>query len=188
MPRIEPVQVSQVTGKARQQLEGIQRNLGMVPNLFKTLAHSPAALSGYVGMSGALSQALNAKLREQVALAVAGANACDYCASAHAALGAGAGLEEGEIQANLTGSSSDDRTRAALAFVLAVLETRGRVSDATLTGIREAGFIDAEIIELVALAALNIFTNYFNHVAETDVDFPLLETRRQASRDHGQAA
>ena len=188
MPRIEPIQVSQAEGKSKELLEGVQRSLGMVPNLLKTLAHSPAALHAYISINRALGQALTAPLREQIALAVAGANQCTYCASAHAALGAKAGVEEEEMIANLQGDSNDDKTRAALRFVREVIEERGWVSDDELARVRAAGYSDADIAEIIAVTAVNIFTNYFNHVALTAVDFPLIDTARFERRADGKAA
>lgn len=176
MPRIVPIHVSQADGKTKELLAGVQRSLGIVPNLLKTLAHSPAALNAYISLNKALGQALTEPLREQIALAVAGANQCNYCASVHAALGTKAGLDEDEVVANLQGDSRDDKTRAVLRFVREVIKERGWVSDEGLTNVQAAGFSDADIAEIIAVIALNTFTNYFNHVALTTVDFPLIDT------------
>lgn len=185
MPRIEPVQVTQAAEKSKQLLEGVQRSLGMVPNLLKTLAHSPAALSAYIEINQALSEALTAPLREQISLTVAGANKCNYCASARTVLGAKAGVDENEMIANLEGDSTDENVREVLRFVRAVVEKRGWVSDDELANVREAGYSDAEIAEIIAVTAVNIFTNYFNHVALTTVDFPLVDTTQLASSTEG---
>jgi uncharacterized peroxidase-related enzyme len=176
MPRIEAVQLGDASGKARELLEGIQRAMGMVPNLMKTMARSPAVLESYLGFGRSLQGALRAALREQIALTVAGANDCGYCASAHTALGASAGLDADEMSANLRGESADERTAAALRFARAVVAERGRVSDGDLDDVRAAGYGDAEIAEIVAVIALNVFTNYFNHVAGTEIDFPVVDT------------
>ena len=175
MPRIQPVRVGDAEGKSRQLLEDVQRGLGLVPNLLKTMAQSPAVLGGYLGFSQALAGALTPALREQIALTVAGANQCDYCASAHTALGAKAGLSADELTANLRGESAESRTGAALRFARAVVEKRGFVSDDDLAKARAAEFGDAEIAEIVAVVALNTFTNYFNHVADTEIDFPVVK-------------
>lgn len=175
MPRIQPVQPTQAHGKSRKLLEGVQRGLGMVPNLAKTLAHSSAALSAYLNFSQALSGALTPELREQISLTVAGINGCDYCASAHTLLGRNVGIAEEELAANLSGASTNDNTQAALTFARAVVERRGEVADDDLSQIRAAGFTDAQIVEIVAVVALNLFTNYFNHVADTENDFPPVE-------------
>ncbi len=176
MPRIQPIQVTEADDKTRKLLEGVQRALGMVPNMMKTMGHSPAALSAYLNFSGALSTALNPALREQISLAIAGANHCNYCASAHTALGANAGVDADEMASNLRGESADAKTLAAIRFAQAVIDTRGFVRDQDLADIRDAGYSDAQIVEIIALVSLNLFTNYFNHIAETEIDFPVVET------------
>lgn len=182
MPRIAPLQVPQATGETRRRLEETQQALGMVPNLFKTLARSPVALAAYMHLADALRGALTPRLREQIALAVAGANDCTYCASAHTALGAQVRIDAAELAANLRGRSRDERTQAALRFALAVVEARGGVTDAELERARADGFSDGELVEVVALVALNVFTNYVNRLADPDVDFPLVETAPSATR------
>ena len=176
MPRLTPVDPAQAEGKAKTLLDGVQKKLGVVPNLFRTMVASPAVLESYLGFSQALGgTGLTARQREQIALAVAGANDCDYCASAHTAIGKGLGLSDGETGRNLQGGSEDPVTAAYLAFATALVEKRGLVSDADLAAVRAAGADDAVIGEIVATVALNIFTNYFNHVAETEIDFPVVE-------------
>ncbi len=176
MQRIQPVQVTEAPAKSRQLLEGVQRKMGMVPNFMKTLAQSPAALTGYLNLNQALDGALTRPLREQIALAVAGVNGCNYCASAHSAIGAGVGIGPDELAANLHGESQDGPTRAALQFARAIVEKRGQVSDEDIDEVRAAGYADPQIAEIVAVVALNVFTNYFNHVAATDIDFPVVDT------------
>lgn len=176
MTRLHPIQPTQADEKTQKLLDGVQRGLGMVPNMFKTLAHSSAALSGYLSFNQALGGALTPMLREQISLAVAGANGCDYCASAHTLLGRNVGVSDAELAANLAGQSSDERTQAALSFARAVVEHRGRVASADLARIKAAGFTDADIVEIVSVVALNVFTNYFNLVAEPEIDFPIVGT------------
>ncbi|GAB5402790.1 MAG: carboxymuconolactone decarboxylase family protein [Aureliella sp.] len=177
MTRIQPVQPTQANENTQKLLDGVQRGLGMVPNMFKTLAHSSAALAGYLNFNQALGAALTTTLREQIALAVAGINGCDYCASAHTLLGRNAGVSNEELAANLAGQSSDVTTQAALSFALAVVEHRGRVADTDLAQIKAAGFTDADIVEIVSVVALNVLTNYFNLVAEPEIDFPVVESK-----------
>ena len=173
MPRIQPVQPTDADEKTRKLLDTVQRGLGMVPNMAKTLAHSSAALAGYLNFNQAIGGALTPALREQVSLAIAGFNRCDYCASAHTLLGRNAGIANDELIANLAGESADDKTQARLSFALAVVERRGQITDDELQLIRAAGPTDAQIVEIVAVVALNVFTNYLNHVIETEVDFPV---------------
>ncbi len=170
IPALDPVQAA---GKNVALFSAVKSKLGVVPNLMRTLGQSPAALEAYLNFSGALSQGtLSAKVREQIALAVAETNGCDYCLAAHSLIGKGAGLSPDAIQAARRGEADDDRTRALLRFVNAVVASRGAVDDAVLADVRAAGASDAEIVEAVAHVALNILTNYTNLVAGTSVDFP----------------
>ena len=173
MPRIAPVDPNTATGRAKELLDGVQAALGATPNLLRTMAQSPAVLDAYLGLSKALSSgALSAALREQIALTIAGENHCDYCSSAHTLLGRNAGVAEDELASNLQGRSSDPHTQAILTLAQAIVAKRGFVSDQDLTGARRAGVNDAEITEVIAAVAVNTFSNYFNHVARTEVDFP----------------
>ena len=173
MPRLQTLDPAQATGKTRTLLDGVASRLGAVPNLMRTMATSPAVLDGYLGLSGALGAGrLPARLREQIALAVAEANGCHYCLAAHSLLGRNAGLADDEIVAARGGEASDPRARAAVRFALAVVASRGGVGDAELERVRGAGFGDGEISEIVAHVALNALTNYLNRVAETELDFP----------------
>ena len=186
MPRIAPLDPAQATGKAKTLLDGVKASIGAQPNIFRTLAHSPAALESYLNLSQGLAGGnFSAALREQIALAVAGENNCDYCASAHTFVGRKNGLSDNELAANLTGKSNDSRTEAILTFAKAIVEKRGFVSNAEVKSVRDAGLNDGEIIELIAVVSANIFTNYFNHVVQTEIDFPVVsageETARQAA-------
>ncbi|MBS1993378.1 MAG: carboxymuconolactone decarboxylase family protein [Cyanobacteria bacterium SZAS LIN-2] len=178
MQNIAILEKNQASAEAQVLLGGVERQLGMIPNLFLTVAHSPAALKGYMQFSGALTAGkLSPKLREQIALATAGRNHCDYCASAHTLLGGKAGLQKDELELNLTGCSNDAKTSSALKFVVAVVEKRGEIEKSTLEDLVAAGFSDEEVVEIIAHIALNIFTNYFNHIAGTEIDFPLVTTK-----------
>lgn len=159
--------------KSKPLLDAVERQLGVVPNLFRLVGTSPAALEGYLGLNGALGRTLDAKTREGIALAVAQANGCDYCLSAHTYLGLNlAKIDEAEIARNRNGRSGDAKADAAIVFARRVLDARGRVSDADLAEVRDAGFTDAQIVEIVLSVALNVLTNYVNNVAGTDIDFP----------------
>jgi uncharacterized peroxidase-related enzyme len=176
MSRIQTIDPKQATGKARDLLNGVQAKLGMTPNLMRVMANSPAVLEAYLQFSGSLGQGtLGATTREQLALAVAEANACDYCLSAHAAIGKTVGLTTEQIRDARRGSSVDGKSNAILQLAIQLVDKRGLVSDDDLAAARDAGVTDAEIAEVVANTALNLFTNYFNHVAETEVDFPAAE-------------
>lgn len=176
MPRLQAIDPANAEPKAKKLLEGVQQKLGMVPNIMRTLANSPAALEGLLGFSGALAKGeLSPKLREQIAITVGELNGCQYCVSAHAALGKMVGLGDEEIADSRRGVSPDRKTEAALQFARRVVTERGFVTDADVGSLREAGYGDGEIVEIVATVGLNVFTNYFNHVAETEIDFPEVE-------------
>jgi uncharacterized peroxidase-related enzyme len=182
MSRITALNPTDAPAASQPMLAAVKAKLGMVPNLFKTFAHSPAVLQFYLSGSEALaSTKISAALREQIALVTAGENDCNYCASAHTLMGKGAGVAIDELAANLRGRSSDAKTQAALKFARVVVADRGRVSNAELAQVRAAGFGDAEITEIVATVAANIFTNYFNHIADTEVDFPLVRASAPAT-------
>ncbi len=182
MPRLSAIDPAAATGKAKTLLDGVTATLGFAPNLLRTLANAPAALQGYLDLSKALTAAsLSPAAREAVALTVAGENGCQYCASAHTLLGAKAGASAEELARNLTGTSSDSRTAAVLAFARRVVTSRGRVTDADLAAARAGGLDDAAITEVVALVALNILTNYVNNVAQTAIDFPVVVLPRHAA-------
>ena len=173
MPRINTINTEHASAEQQQILANVKKGLGIVPNLVATLAQSPAAANAYLAFSGALSKgSLPAKLREQISLVVGETNSCDYCVAAHTLLGGKAGLTNDEVLSARGGTSADPKSAAALAFAQKVVNDRGIVSDDDVAGLREHGFTDGDIAEIVANTALNIFTNYFNHVAETDVDFP----------------
>lgn len=177
MPRINPIDANIATGSAKQLLDGVKAQLGGVPNLIATFAQSPKVLEGYLALNAALGQgALSARLREQIALTVAGVNNCDYCASAHTVLGRRAGIDAEELSRNLRGQSQDRATQAALNFVRAVVKRRGQMDDDDVEALRSVGFGDGEIVEIVAHIGLNLFTNYFNHIAATEIDFPAVDT------------
>lgn len=162
-------------------LDAVQKQLGVVPNLFRLIANSPAALAAFTGFQGALAKTLDVKTRERIALAVAQVNGCDYCLSAHTYLGLNlAKLGAEEIALNRQGASGDAKAGAAVQFAARVARERGHVSDADIAAVRLAGFSDAQIVEIVALVAENSFTNYLNEVAKTAIDFPVVRATEAA--------
>lgn len=172
-PRIAPVDPAHAEGHAKELLSAVKAKLGVTPNMMKTLAHSPAALEGYLSLNGALGKGLlPAKVREQIALLVSQENGCEYCIAAHSLLGKHAGLKPEQMIAARKGVSDDPKSKAALILARQVLQGQGRVTDAQLAAARENGVSDGEIAEIVAHVALNVLTNYFNVLARTEVDFP----------------
>ena len=174
MPRIQPIDVDVDDPKVQSLFQQVKhRTGGAVPNFFRNAAVAPAVLEGYLGASGALSRGrLPAALREEIALAVAEANSCDYCLSAHSYVADSLNLDADERTRARHFRSADPKRGAGLAFARAVFEQRGHVSDASLAAVRAAGYDNGEVLEIVAVVAINILTNYLNDVARVDVDFP----------------
>lgn len=170
-----PASIAEAPVAAQPALEAVNKQLGVVPNLFRVIANSPAALEGYLGLSGALAKgSLPAQTRERIALAVGEFNGCSYCLSAHSYLGKNlAKLDDAEILANRKGHSNDAKADAAVRFAVAVTKARGHVNDAELAAVKTAGYTDAQVVEIVLHVALNTLTNYVNEVAETVIDFPV---------------
>ena len=154
-------------------LAQIHKAFGATPNMFKAVANSPAALKSMWGSFGALgSGTLGAKLGEQIAVAIANRNRCEYCLAAHTVLGKGAGASAEDMAAAQLGMSADPKTAAALRFALKVVSERAQVSEADVAALREAGFTDEHVVEIMAHIALNVFTNYVNVAFNVEVDFP----------------
>lgn len=182
MPRIAPVDPATADAGVKATLSAVKTKIGMVPNLFSTFARSPAVLNGYLALSDALSAgALTAKQREIIALAVGQANECHYCLSAHTLMGKGAGLSPEAIREAREGKAGDVTDNAVALFARRLIETRGQVSDADLAAARSAGLDDARIVEVIAGVAINVFTNYTNNVARTDIDFPKVDVALRAA-------
>lgn len=173
MSRLTTISPETATGRQKELLDAVKQKLGMVPNMMRALATSPAALDGYLHFSGALGKGtLSVRVREQIALAVAQANGCDYCLAAHSAIGKAVGLTPDQIRDSRLGTAVDGKTDALIAFARRVVDTRGQVTDADLAAVRSAGWDDGVVAEVVAHVALSVFTNYFNNVARADIDFP----------------
>jgi uncharacterized peroxidase-related enzyme len=182
MSRLPIQTVESATGSNKDIFAALQKGLGMVPNMAKVMANSPAVLQSWVQFNTALGTAkLSAQIREQIALLTAESNECTYCLSAHTALGKMVGLNQAQIDGARHRESADPRTRAALTFAQAIIESRGGVSESDITAVRNAGFSDAEVAEIVAAVALNFFTNFFNRAFDVDVDFPRVEAHSHAA-------
>lgn len=184
MPRLHVPKTIDAAPRASQPLlEAVRKQLGVVPNLFRLVANSPAALEGYLGLSNALGKgALAPATRERIALAVAEINACDYCLSAHTYLGRHAAkLDDAEMTENRNGGSNDPGADAAVRFAAKVAHARGEVTDADVHAVKAAGYDDAQVVEIILHVALNTWTNYVNKVAATEIDFPVV--RAAAKRE-----
>ena len=175
-----PATIDAAPAASRPLLEGVKKQLGIVPNMFRLISNSPAALESYLDLSGALNKgALPAPTRERIALAVAEINGCDYCLSAHTYLGKNlAKLDDAEMTANRNGASNDLKADAAVRFAVKVVREHGHVTEDDVNAVKSAGYDDAQVIEIVLHVALNTWTNYINVVGKTDIDFPVVTARK----------
>lgn len=178
MSRIEMVTLDSATGETKEILGQINKAFGVTPNMFKTIGNSTAALKMMWAGFGALGAGkLGAKLGEQIAVAVADANRCEYCLAAHTALGKGAGLSAETMAQAQAGKSNDPKTQAALTFAVKLVKERAHIATSDVEALRAAGFSNDEIAEILAHVALNIFTNYTNVAFAVPVDFPKVSLR-----------
>jgi uncharacterized peroxidase-related enzyme len=180
MSRIHtPASIETAPETAQPLLQAVKKQLGVVPNMFRAISNSPAALEGYLGLNGALAKGmLEAPTRERIALAVAEVNGCDYCLSAHTYLGKNLSkLSDIEIAANRDGGSTDAKADAAVRFAVKLVEARGHPSNEDLQAVKQAGYTDAQVIEIVLHVALNTLTNYINETVKTEIDFPVVTAK-----------
>jgi uncharacterized peroxidase-related enzyme len=172
------IDTSKAPAASNEMLGQIHGAFGATPNMFKAVSNSPAALKSMWGSFGALSGGtLGAKLGEQIAVAIANRNRCEYCLAAHTVLGKNAGVSATDMAAAQVGKSTDAKTQAALSFALKIVEQRAAITQADVTAIRSAGFNDGEIVEIMAHVALNLFTNYVNVAFNVPVDFPAVQLK-----------
>lgn len=173
MANLSVIELGSAEGKTKELLETVQQKLGRVPNILKGMANSPAALEAYVNLSGVLSQGkLSGREREALALAISERNGCGYCVAAHTIIGSLQGLDADTAKDSRRGVSADEKLQSLITLALEILESKGHVAESTLDKVRAVGYGDAEIAEVVANVALNVYTNFFNHVNKTEVDFP----------------
>ncbi len=173
MSRISTITNETANEEQKALLDAIKSKLGMVPNFLKIFANSPAALRAFLGLHGIANEgSLDALTRERIALAIAQQNACEYCLSAHTAIGRKAGLNGDEIAANRVGTSQDAKAAIAVKFAQSVAEHKGEVTTAELLEVREAGYSDAEIVEIITHVGMNLLTNMIGKASRVEIDFP----------------
>jgi uncharacterized peroxidase-related enzyme len=159
-------------------LDAIQSQLGMIPNFLKIFANSPAALRAFLGLNGIANEgSLDPQTRARIAVGLAQQNSCQYCLSAHTSIGQQAGLTTTEIAANRTGCSQDEKAAVALRFARSLVEHMGEVSTAEITEVRQAGYSDAEIVEIITHVGMNILTNILGKASRVEIDFPKVELK-----------
>ncbi|MHA7262440.1 carboxymuconolactone decarboxylase family protein [Arthrobacter sp. TMN-37] len=176
MPRMPLIQLEEATAVQEALLTQVRNALGVVPNMTKAMVNSTAALKGYLALSRAVAGgALGANTRERMALALAQTNECDYCLSAHTLMGPAAGLSAEDIRDARKASAVDAKTDALLKFAVTAVETRGEFTTGQIEDLRAVGVTDEEIAETVAVIALNTMTNFFNKIAGTEIEFPVVK-------------
>jgi uncharacterized peroxidase-related enzyme len=176
MARLQALSPDKATGKTKELFTAIEGKLGMVPNMMRTMGNSSAVLEGYLNLSGALGGGtLGAKTGELIALAVSESNKCDYCLSAHTFIGTNLVKVDETLNAARSGNAADTKTDAILKFAQKLVNKRGLVSETDVELIKSAGVTEGEVGEIVGHVALNVFTNYFNNTAKTNIDFPVVE-------------
>jgi uncharacterized peroxidase-related enzyme len=178
MSRINLVERESASSEQKELLDAIQSKLGMVPNFLKVFANSPAALRAFLGLHGIANEgALPAQTRERIALAIAQHNSCQYCVSAHTALARKTGLDSNEIAANRAGASNDAQAAAGVRFALALVENMGEITSLQLLEVRNAGYSDAQIVEIITHVGLNILTNVLGKASQMPIDFPTVDLK-----------
>jgi len=181
MPRIAIPKREDAPTESKPILDNVDKMLGFVPNLHRLMSISPNALSGWATLMGSLAKTLDVKTRDGIALAVSEADGCDYCLAAHSFIAGNLAKNPAdEIELNREGRSSDPKRQAAVVFAKALIETRGKVSDAQFAGVRDAGWTDANIVEMIALTAQFPLTNFVNNAVQTPIDFPEVSPAKAA--------
>jgi uncharacterized peroxidase-related enzyme len=184
MTKVPLISTTEAPAGSRKVLEETQAKIGMVPNLYRALASSPAALQGYVQLAATLSGGvLSAKAREVLAVAIAEANRCEYCLSAHTAIGKMVGLKDDAILQAREGRTEDVRLQAMLDLARRMVTHRGQVAPGDFEAARAAGVTDAEFAEIAAHIGMHTFSNYFNNLVETEIDFPRIALRPAGSTE-----
>ncbi len=173
MPVIEPIKMDAASEDQKKVLDGVQAKMGKIPNIYATMANSPTTLQAFLAYNHGLKKGvLTPKEIEAIALAVGQNNTCDYCVEAHTVIGKMAGLTEEEILDARRGISQDPKMDALLELAVEASEKRGRPFRKVVDAFKAAGYSDAALVEVIAWVACNAFTNYLNHIAETESDFP----------------
>lgn len=178
MSRLNVVTNEQANPEQQALYAAITEQLGMVPNFLKVFANSPSALRAFLGLHSIANEgSLDHQTRERIALTTAESNACEYCVSAHTAIGRKAGLSGAEIEANRAGTSQDAKAEVAVKFARSLTENSGDVTTAELLAVRNAGYNDAEIVEIITHVGMNVLTNILGKASRVEIDFPKIELK-----------
>lgn len=181
MSRINTVDYQHADKEQAALYDAIIAQLGTVPNFLKVFANSPAALRAFLGLHGIAGEgSLDQQTRERIALAVGEQNGCQYCVSAHTAIGRKAGLDNAEIEASRLGTSQDEKAAAAVSFAKALVEHKGEVTNAEFDLIRDAGYSESDIVEIITHVGMNFLTNILAKASRVEIDFPKVELKNAA--------
>lgn len=181
MSRINTVNYENANAEQTVLLDELNKNLGTVPNFLKVFANSPAALNAFLGLHTITNEgSLDSQTRERIALALAEQNGCQYCVSAHTAIGRKAGLDNTEIESNRNGSSQDEKAAIAVQFAKDLVEYKGEVTNVELAKVRNAGYSDSDIVEIITHVGMNFLTNVLAKAGHIEIDFPKVELRKAA--------
>ncbi len=175
MPRIPVHTPDSAPESSRDELKALEATFGKVLNIHGEMAHSPAVLQSYVAIQQVIADygSFDGRTREAIALAVANVDECSYCQAAHTAGGKAAGLTDDEMVAVRSGNvEHDPKLDALLALAREYTSNVGSVQDTTWQTAVDAGWTDEQLTELSVHVTLNLFTNYFNHFVQTDLDLP----------------
>lgn len=179
--RIKTLNPETTIGKSKELFDAVNKKLGFIPNLIKVFGNSPATLETYLTLGKLTASGnFNNKFREQLALAIAEENECNYCLSAHTAIGKMNGLTDVQTEQNRQGNSNDLKVEAALKFAQEVTRKRGQVNTEVIENFKAAGHNDGDVLEIILNVVSNTLTNYVNHIAETEIDFPKVESGKFA--------
>lgn len=171
--RIKTLDPETTTGKSKELFDAVQNKLGFIPNLIKVFGNSPATLQTYLSLGDLTASGnFSNKFREQLALAIAEENECNYCLSAHTAIGKMNGLTTAETEQNRKGLAADEKVQAGLNLAQSITKNRGNISSDEIAAAKVAGYNDSDILEIVLNVVSNTLTNYVNHIAQTEIDFP----------------
>ncbi|MES2163470.1 MAG: carboxymuconolactone decarboxylase family protein [Pseudomonadota bacterium] len=178
MNRIATIETATANAEQKALLDAIQGQLGMVPNFLKVFANSPVALRAFLGLHGvANGGSLDASTRERIALALAQQNNCEYCLSAHTAIGRKTGLSTDEMNAARSGNSADAQADVAVKFAQSLMENKGAVSAIELAAIRSAGYSESDIVEIITHVGMNFLTNILAKASHVEIDFPKVDLK-----------
>jgi uncharacterized peroxidase-related enzyme len=181
MSRITTVTDDIANSEQAELFAAIKSNLGIVPNFLRVFGNSPDALKAFLGFHHiAGNGSLDAATRERIALTLAQRNECEYCLSAHTAIGRKTGLNTDEINSNRNGDSQDAKAAIAVRFSRSLVEHLGDVTTAEIEELRNAGFTDADIVEIITHTGINLLTNILSKASRIDIDFPRVDLNQAA--------